>query len=81
MPEATLRAFSDHGDVAAALDSDVAAAERTLASAAAAGVDLRAITAALECEGVRAFCDSYRELLACVGAKLKRTLSAVEPSW
>ena len=66
MPEQTLRAFADHGNVAAALDSDIATAERTLAEAAEAGLDLEAITTALEREGVSSFCDSYRELLACI---------------
>ncbi len=32
----------------------------------------RAITAELEREGVRAFCDSYRELLDCIEAKARR---------
>ena len=72
MPEQTLRAFADHGDVAAALDSDVTAAERTLEEAAGAGVDLDAITSALEREGVASFCDSYRELLECIEGKLER---------
>ena len=37
-----------------------------------AGVDLDAITAELEREGVRSFCDSYEELLACIETKLQR---------
>ena len=40
-----------------------------------AGVDLAAITAELEREGVRSFCDSYRELLACIETKAQRTLA------
>jgi transaldolase len=70
MPEATLRAFADHGSVGRTLDTDPAAAERTLADAAAAGVDLPAVTAELEREGVKSFCDSYDELLACIEGKL-----------
>jgi hypothetical protein len=35
-----------------------------------AGIDLDAVTTELEREGVRSFCDSYRELLACIEAKL-----------
>jgi transaldolase len=64
MPEATLRAFADHGDVGRALDVDERQAEETLRRAAEAGVDLAAMTAQLEREGVRSFCDSYHELLA-----------------
>lgn len=72
MPEATLRAFADHGRVARTVDADPAEAERTLAQAAAAGVDLARITAELEGEGVQAFCASYRQLLDCIQSKLPR---------
>lgn len=70
MPEQTLRAFADHGEVARTLDADPDAAERTLADAREAGIDLAALTAELEREGVRAFCDSYHELLECIEGKL-----------
>jgi len=76
MPEQTLRAFADHGEVAATLDADVDAPEVVLCAAAAAGVDLQAITAELEQEGVAAFCDSYRQLLDCIESKVG-SLSAV----
>ena len=72
MPEATLRAFADHGRVARSVDGDPSEAERTLAQAAAAGVDLARITAELEDEGVQAFCASYRQLLDCIQSKLPR---------
>jgi SAM-dependent MidA family methyltransferase len=39
-----------------------------------AGVDLDAVTARLEREGVRSFRDSYRELLGCIDAKVRSTL-------
>ena len=71
MPEATLRAFSDHGEVRTSLDERAAAAAEVLAAAAGEGVDLQAITSRLEREGVSAFCDSYRELLACIEAKVQ----------
>jgi transaldolase len=76
MPEATLRAFADHGTVAQTLEADPDGAARTLADAAAAGVDLAAVTAELEREGVRSFCDSYDELLACIEGKLPVVTSA-----
>jgi transaldolase len=72
MPEATLRAFADHGTVGAALPADAGTAETTLREAGDAGVDLQAITRGLEREGVRAFCDSYQELLARIDAVLQR---------
>jgi transaldolase len=70
MPEHTLRAFGDHGVVARTLDADPGAAERMLAAAAEAGLDLAAITAQLEREGVRSFCDSYHQLLGCIERKV-----------
>ena len=73
MPEATLRAFADHGNVSRAPNVDLTAARDTLHRAQDAGIDLNAITAELEREGVRSFCDSYRNLLDCIETKVKRT--------
>jgi transaldolase len=70
MPEHTLEAFGDHGTVARTLDANPDAAERTLAAAATAGIDLADLTAQLEQEGVRSFCDSYHQLLDCIERKL-----------
>jgi transaldolase len=70
MPEQTLRAFADHGEVARTLDADPVAAERTLADATAAGIDLASVTDELEREGVQSFCDSYHQLLDCIESKL-----------
>jgi transaldolase len=77
MPEATLRAFADHGEVSRGGGVDTGAAEAILRSAQEAGIDLAAITAELEREGVRSFCDSYHELLGCVEAKAKRNVDRV----
>ena len=68
MPEATLRAFADHGRRHAHVrrepgDGDAPARRGR-------GHRSRRHHAALEREGVRSFCDSYRELLACIEAKL-----------
>ena len=70
MPEQTLRAFADHGNVEYALDVDPDAAQAILSAAAEVGVDLKTITGELEREGVKAFCDSYEQLLACIESKL-----------
>jgi transaldolase len=72
MPEATLRAFADHGNVGRALSVDVGMAEETLRRAADAGIELDTVTAQLEREGVRSFCDSYHELLDCIDTKVAR---------
>jgi transaldolase len=77
MPEATLRAFADHGNVASALDANPEVAEETLRQAEDAAIDLDAITAELEREGVRAFCDSYHQLLERIEIKLQATVPAI----
>jgi transaldolase len=70
MPEKTLEAFGDHGDVGRALEHDLTDATRVLAQAHESGLDLGQITAQLERDGVEAFCDSYRQLLDCIASKL-----------
>jgi transaldolase len=70
MPDAALRAFAEHGEIVRTLDADPGAAEGTLADATAAGVDLATVTAELDREGVRSFCDSYHQLLNCIESKL-----------
>jgi transaldolase len=76
MPESTLRAFADHGDASHDFTDSIAAAAETLLRATDAGLDLAAITSQLEREGVRAFCDSYHELLGRIETKLRRTAPA-----
>jgi transaldolase len=72
MPDATLRAFGDHGDPTRRFDESAASAEQTLQRAETTGIELSAITARLERDGVRSFCDSYRQLLDCIESKLDR---------
>lgn len=76
MPEATLLAFADHGNVKGPLDVDVRDAEQILRHAEQAGIDLGVLTAQLEREGEGSFCDSYHQLLACIQAKLDQKTDA-----
>jgi transaldolase len=76
MPEATLRAFADHGDATRAFDPSSPVPRETLRRAAEAGLDVTALATELEQEGVRSFCDSYRDLLACIEAKLEQGVAA-----
>jgi transaldolase len=76
MPEATLRAFADHGRAARSLDEDTSEADDLLRRAAGDGIDMDAVTAALEREGVRSFCESYARLLGRV-AELRRATTGV----
>jgi transaldolase len=70
MPDKTLRAFADHGEVADTLAVNPAAAAKVLVDAAATGIDLAAITHRLERAGLQSFCESYRQLLACIESKV-----------
>jgi transaldolase len=70
MPGQTLRAFADHGEVAPTLAADPQSAQKTLAAAGRAGIDLDAVTTELEHAGVKSFCASYHELLNCIESKL-----------
>ena len=76
MPETTLHAFADHGNVEPALGPDLGAAKAVLSAAAAEGVDLETITRELEHEGVKAFCASYHDLIDCIETKVRRTAPA-----
>lgn len=76
MPDHTLRAFADHGEVAPTLAVDPDTAVRTLADVEGAGIDLSQITNELEREGVQSFCDSYRQLLDCIETKLGELIAA-----
>jgi transaldolase len=80
MPEATLRAFADHGRPEGSFDWSAGAVEETLRRAEAAGVDLDAITAELERAGVESFCQSYEELLRRIDSKLAAIVLDVSDS-
>ena len=69
MPEATLHAFADHGDVQGSFDWSSGAAAET-PSRGRRRRRLDAITAELERAGVESFCQSYEELLDCIESKL-----------
>jgi transaldolase len=69
MPEGTLQAFGDHGEVGEILAPDGADCEVVLASFAKAGVDIDALAARLQDEGAASFVKSWRDLMACIDSK------------
>ena len=69
MPEETIRAFQDHGEVALTLEQGLEEAEEVFRQIAAAGVDYDDVTETLEREGVEKFADSFAELLDGIRAK------------
>ncbi len=69
MPEATLLAFADHGEVGEPLAADGGDADEVLARFEAAGVDVADLAARLQREGADAFVASWRDMLDSVTAK------------
>jgi len=69
MPEGTLRAFGDHGEVGEMLAPDGGECERVLASFAKAGIDIDALASRLQDEGTASFVKSWNDLLACIESK------------
>jgi transaldolase len=76
MPEETIQAFQDHGEVALTLERDLDEAKRVFERVADAGVDYDDVVAVLEQEGVQKFADSFSELLEGVRAKRGELVSA-----
>jgi transaldolase len=76
MPEETIVAFQDHGEVALTLERDLDEAHRVFERVAEAGVDYDDVVVTLEQEGVQKFSDSFRELLDGVRAKRGELVSA-----
>jgi len=75
VPEKTLKAFADHGEVHGAMTTDGSAAEAMLARFARAGVDVDALATQLQVDGAKAFVKSWQELLKRIADK-SRALTA-----
>jgi transaldolase len=69
MPEGTLKALADHGDLGPVLPADGGDCEQVLAQFAKAGVDIDALGAKLQEEGATSFDDSWKELLGVIESK------------
>jgi transaldolase len=69
MPEATLKAFADHGEVNGILPADGGDCEAVLAEFGKAGIDLNALAGRLQDEGAASFVKSWNELLAVIASK------------
>jgi transaldolase len=69
VPEATLRAYYDHGSAPQVLPTDGGDSEATLAEFAAAGVDVDAVARDLQANGAASFVDAWNDLLARIAAQ------------
>jgi transaldolase len=69
MPEGTLKALADHGEVGGMLSPDGGDCEQVLAQFAKAGVDVDALAAQLQDEGAKSFVKSWDELMGVIASK------------
>jgi transaldolase len=69
MPENTLKAFVDHGELGPVLSADAGDAEKMLGEFRKAGVDLAALALKLQDDGAASFVASWNNLLSVIASK------------
>ena len=69
MPENTVKAFADHGDVDDILPADGGDCEEVLNQFAKAGVDVDALATQLQNDGAKSFVKSWDDLMGVISAK------------
>ena len=69
MPEATLKAWADHGTLGGAIPADGGDCEAVIAAHRAAGLDVDALGARLQEEGADSFVKSWRQLMDVLEAR------------
>jgi transaldolase len=69
MPDGTLKAFAQHGEIGATLAPDGGDCEKVLAAFPKAGIDVDALAKWLQEEGAGSFDKSWNDLMACIESK------------
>jgi transaldolase len=69
MPEGTLKAVAEHGEIGETLPADGGDCEDTLARFVKAGIDLDALATQLQDEGAKSFVNSWNELTDVIASK------------
>ena len=69
MPEGTLKALADHGEIGGAMPGDGGDCEDVLAQFGKAGFDINALAAQLQEEGAKSFVNSWHELMEVIVSK------------
>jgi transaldolase len=69
MPDETLKAFADHGEVGAMLPADGGDCEDVLARFTEAGIGIDALAARLQDEGAKSFVKSWNDLMGVIASK------------
>jgi transaldolase len=77
MPEGTLKALADHGELASILPADGGDCEEVLAQFAKAGIDVDALAVQLQNEGATSFVKSWNDLMAVIISKSAALKQAV----
>jgi len=72
LPKETIDLFLDHGKIGDTLNEGMAEAEQVLNGLKKAGINLDAITEQLQMDGVKAFSDSFDQLLAALDEKCRQ---------
>jgi transaldolase len=69
MPEGTLKALADHGELGASLPADGGDCEEVLTQFAKAGIDIDGLGAQLQDEGAKSFVKSWNDLMDVLASK------------
>jgi transaldolase len=69
MPEGTLKALADHGEISEIMSADGADCEAVLDQFAKAGVNVDALAAQLQEEGAKSFVASWKDLMGVIDSK------------
>ena len=69
MPEGTLKALADHGEVSEIMSADGGQCEALLDQFAKAGIDVGALASKLQEEGAKSFVTSWNELMGVIASK------------
>jgi len=69
MPDATLKALADHGEIGPVLPADGGDCEQVLAQFGKVGIDIDALAAQLQDEGAKSFVQSWNDLMTVIAAK------------
>ena len=69
MPEGTLKALADHGELSEIMSADGGDCEAVLEQFGKAGVDVDALAAKLQEEGAKSFVDSWKDLMGVIDSK------------
>src|SRR5439155_1665993 len=69
MPEATLKAFAEHGELGAPMPADGGNCEDVLAAFAKAGINVDSLAAQLQDEGAKSFVKSWNDLMDVIASK------------